>query len=553
MASTAAHGGDRRRGLARAGALAVGLCLVSGCAGSPGQGAGAAAAGGDRTLVFATGRQPDCLDPQVSPADITALIDRNIFDSLVRMTPDGEFEPWLARTWTISPDGRTYTFRLRPGVVFHDGTRLDAAAVKATLDHAVDPATKSQYAAGLISAYRRSEVVDPLTVRVRLKDRSTPFLQALSTAYLGIQSPASIREHAADLCVRPVGSGPFRFSDWTKNTSVVLHRNKRYAWEADGLAHQGPARLDSLVIRFITEEAARFGALTSGQADIIDEVPPAQVRNLETYEGLRSLRVESPGAVYALQLNSRSGPLADERVRHALLAAVDIERLVDAVQFGQFERAWSPLSPASFGYDKASEGSWPYDPEKAARLLDRAGWTGRDAQGYRTERGQRLRLLWPFAAQYQTGAGTLAQGIQAEAKKAGIDIDYVGQDTGTFGETIAKRDLDLYGTSFIRAEPDILRFFYASDQTHEEGGGNVFGVANPRLDEALNDAAHETDPKKRAREYATAQRLLLRHALVMPVYVPTKLVGAADRVRGLSFDAVGFPLFYDVRLQEASR
>ncbi|MFH9674959.1 ABC transporter substrate-binding protein [Streptomyces sp. NPDC017405] len=553
MTSTAGHVGVRRRGAVRAGAIALGLCLVSGCAGSPWQEAGSAAGGGDRTLVFATGRQPDCLDPAVSPADITALIDRNIFDSLIRMTPEGKFEPWLARTWAESPDGRTYTFKLRSGVVFHDGTRLDAAAVKATLDHVVAPATKSQYAAGLISAYRRAEVVDPLTVRVRLRHRSTPFLQALSTAYLGIQSPKAMRERAADLCVRPVGSGPFRFSRWSKNTDIVLHRNDRYDWAADGLAHEGPAHLGSLVIRFITEEAPRFGALTSGQADVIDEVPPAQVKNLDSYKSLRSLRVEAPGAVYALQLNSRTGPLADERVRQALLAAVDVEHLVEAVQFGQIKRAWSPLSPTTFGYDKASEGAWPYDPHKAARLLDRAGWTGRDAQGYRTKGGRRLRLVWPFAAQYQTGQGILAQGLQAEAKKAGIDIDYVGQDTGTFGETIAKRKLDLYGTSFIRAEPDILRFFYASDQTHEEGGGNVFGVANPRLGKALNSAARETDPAERAREYATAQRLLLRHALVMPVYVPTKLVGAADRVRGLSFDAVGFPLFYDVRLQEASR
>ncbi|MFF2813565.1 ABC transporter substrate-binding protein [Streptomyces sp. NPDC058000] len=542
----------RGRAAVRAAALALGLGLLAGCAGPAGP--DRAGAAGDGTLVFATGRQPDCLDPQVSPTDIAAVIDRNIFDSLVRMAPDGSFRPWLARTWTVSPDGRTYTFRLRPGVTFHDGTRLDATAVKATLDHAVAPTTKSQYAAGLVSAYQRAEVPDPLTVRVHLKARNTPFLQALSTAYLGIQSPASMSANAGGLCGHPVGSGPFRFVNWTKNSGVGLIRNDAYRWPAEGTAAHGAGRRPrALEIRFITEEASRFGALTSGQADVIDDVPPAQVKNLRSYPGLHSLSAAAPGAVYALLLNSRSGPLADERVRRALLACVDLDRLVKAVEFGQFPRAWSPIGPTTPGYDRSVVGTWRYDPAAAARLLDQAGWTGRDAEGYRTKDGTRLRLRWPYAAQYQTAANTLAQGIQAEAKKAGIDIAYVGEDTGTFGDTLARRTLDMYGTSFVRAEPDILRFFYASDQTHDRGGGNIFGVSDPELDRALHTAAHEAVPARRDREYATAQQLLLRKALVMPVYVPMKLVGAADRVRGLSFDPAGFPLLSDVRFQETSR
>ncbi|MFF7654290.1 ABC transporter substrate-binding protein [Streptomyces sp. NPDC007983] len=541
----------RRRAAALAAVLMTGVTSVSGCAGSPAAPPPGTAGGGE--LVFATGRQPDCLDPQVSPTDIAGLIDRNIFDSLVLMTPDRQFKPWLAHRWRISPDGLTYTFWLRDGVTFHDGSRLDAAAVKATLDHAVDPGTKSQYAAGLISAYREAQVVNDLTVRVRLKHPSTPFLQALSTPYLGIQSPKAIGENAGNLCVRPVGSGPFRMVSWTKNTSVVLRRNDAYRWAAPGLGHRGPVRLDSLVIRFITEEAARFGALTSGQADVIDEVPPVQAKNLRRYDELRYQRVRSPGAVYALQLNSRSGPLADLRVRRALLASIDLDRLVKAVYFGQYERAWSPLSPVSFGYDPSVSRSWPHDPERAARFLDAAGWHDRDSEGYRVRDGRRLRLIWPFAAQYQASANTLAQGIQAEAKKAGIEIDYVGQDTGAFGETIAHRRLDLYGTSFVRAEPDILRFFYASDQTHEQGGGNVFGVADPHLDRALNGAARSSDPRARERAYAAAQQILVDRALVLPVYVPAQLVGSADQVRGMTFDAVGFPLFYGVRLKEVRR
>lgn len=504
---------------------------------------------GGGTLTFATDQEPDCLDPQASALDVVDLVDRNMFDSLVTMTSDGEFHPWLAERWEVSPDGLAYTFHLRAGVTFHDGTPLDAAAVKATMDHAVDPATESRYADSLISGYTGATVVDDSTVTLHLSRPSAPFLQALSTAYLGIQSPKSIADDPDGLCDQPVGSGPFQFVRWDKSTSIEMKRNPEYDWGPATAEHSGAAHLDGLTIRFVTEDAVRFGALGSGQVDVIAGVPTGKFATLRSDSNLQHMNVENPGAVYTVYFNTDNGPLTDEKVRLALRHSVDLDALVRSVYSGQYARAWSPLSPTTPHHDGSLADSWEYDPDKANDLLDEAGWSQRDAEGYRTKDGTRLSLRWPHISdQERDQRGLVAQGIQSQAKQVGFEIEYNTVDHGTLGEAVVSRQLDLFDVSFTRADPDILRYFFGTDNTPDKDGGNVFGLAVPELNGWLTEGAASSDPSVRQRDYTQAQRYLVTHAIAMPVYVQTTLVGAANEVRGLSWDAQAYPLFYDVWL-----
>jgi peptide/nickel transport system substrate-binding protein len=504
------------------------------------------------TLTFATDSQPDCLDPAFSPVDVTALVDRNIFDSLVAMTPEGKAEPWLAEKWTMSPDGKTYRFTLKSGVTFHDGTPFNAEAVKASLDHVVDPKTKSAYAASLISGYTGATVIDDRTVEVSLAKPRASFLASLSTSYLGIQSPKSLRDNAANLCLQPVGSGPFKFVSWTKNADLQLTKNADYNWGSSLAKHTGAARLDGLTIKFIPEASVRFGTLTSGQAQVIGGVPPANVGTLQNSAELQLMRADAPGAVYAMHLNSVAGPLADERVRVALQRSLNIDPLVKSLYFGQYSRAWSLLGPTTVGYDKSTEGSWPYDPGMAGKLLDEAGWTARDADGYRTKDGKRLTLKWPYTAAFNRDQReVLGQGLQADAKKAGIELNYVSEDRGAYVKDILDRNADINGTSFVRAEPDILRYHLASDQLSGKGGGNVFHITDPQLDSWLNDAVASTDLPTRQRLYANVQQELNKRALNIPLYVPAYLLGASKKVHELSFEPNAYPVFYDAWLERA--
>ncbi|HEX7306835.1 ABC transporter substrate-binding protein [Lentzea sp.] len=538
------HPPVRSRLLAAAALLAV--TAMGGCA-APG---GAARA--DGVLTFSTGQQPDCLDPQVSPAGITALINRNVFDSLVEMTPDGRFEPWLARSWTIAPDGLAYTFQLRDDVKFHDGTPVNAAAVKATLDHAVDPKTKSFSAKNLISGYAGAEVTGEDVVTVRLSKPNSALMQALSTPNLGIQSPRSIEGNFANLCWAPVGSGPFSFVRWARNERISLTRNPAYAWGPPSAKHTGAAALNGIDFVFMSEAKVRFGALTSGQVDVSEAVEPANAKSLAADGTWQYFHNVEPGMVHYLLFNSTKGKLADERVRTALMRSADLDALVRTATFGQLDRAWSPLSPTTIHYDLSTVGSWQVDRDLAGRLLDEAGWTGRDEDGYRTKNGERLTISWPYNNATATHlVETLAQGIQAEAKKAGIEIVRQGRDLGTWTNDLLNGNMDMFNSSYSRNEPDVLRFFFATGSTAASGGANLFKINHPELDAWLVHANTTVDEKARADDYAKAQRYLIEHSLVMPIYVPAKLMGASPDVHGLRFDVSGSPLFYDVSLAGA--
>ncbi|NUU25719.1 MAG: ABC transporter substrate-binding protein [Streptomycetaceae bacterium] len=531
-------------------ALAAVLALAATACGTSGTTAGGSGPG--RRLTIALETEPDCLDPQVSAFDVTAAVGRNVYDSLVYQAEDGSLHPWLATAWDVSPDGLAYTFTLASGIVFHDGTPFTAEAVKATLDHTVAPATKSQYAAGLLTAYAGTDILDERTVRVRLKEPFVPLLQVLSTATLGIQSPTQLRDNAGKLCQAPVGTGPFTFRSWTRNREIVLDRNPAYQWGPPGAAHTGPARLAGLVIKTIPEAAVRYGSLTSGQIDILGTLPAAHVGDLKHSDDFRFLSYPQPGAVFSLFLNPYRAPFDDERVRTAFQRALRLDQLVDAIYSGRYQRAWNVLSPTTPGYSPALENTWPYDPDYAARLLDEAGWTERDADGYRTKDGKRLTVHWPYTAKFlRDQRDILGQGIQAEAKRAGIDLRFEAQDPGTYVKNALSKNADILAFSWTRAEPDILRSYFASDQTAQKGGSNTFGYNVPELDAWTHEAAANPDPAVRAADYDRVQRYVVEHAFVVPIYVPTYLAGTSDDVDGLVFDAQAYLRFYDASFKGA--
>jgi peptide/nickel transport system substrate-binding protein len=521
------------------------VCLaftVAACGGSTTSAASAPVSGG--VLTYATDQVPACLDPAVSPFDVAALIDRNIYDSLVSQGDDGSIHPWLATKWTISPDGKTYTFYLRPGVEFQDGTPLNAQAAAASLAHVVAKSTASEYASSLLGPFTGTTVVNSATIEVHLSQPYQPLLQALSTPYLGIQSAKALASDSeAQLCAHPVGSGPFSFVSWVKPTSVTLKRYAAYDWGAPTAAHVGPAYLSGLTFLFDTNDASRFGSLTSGQVNVIEDVPPVDVSTLKATSSLALLSRPQPGVPYMLELNTESGPLADERVREALMRSLNLTLLVNSIYFGQYQRAWSPLSPTTIDYDPSLANSWPYDPALANKLLDAAGWTGRNAAGYRTKDGKPLVLYWPASSPRQDRAD-LAQGIQAEAKQVGIDIDYVNVDIGTFYQALESQKLDIFDTSFIRDDPSMLDYFYNPNRTVPLGGANEWDLNVPELTAWLNNGTASSSAAARQQDYDNIQSYLIKDAIMIPVYVPTTLDGYQASVHGLSSSSDGTTEFY---------
>ncbi|MEV4096356.1 ABC transporter substrate-binding protein [Streptosporangium saharense] len=523
------------------------LALVAACSPGAGGTAGSGTGAGDAspraggTLRLAVEKEPECLDPHQSPTESARLLTRPIVDSLVYQDPQGKLHPWLAREWKVSADKLTYTFRLREGVTFTDGQRFDAAAVVANLDHVVDPKTKSLLASSLLAAYRSSKALDPLTAEVTLRRPDSGFLAALAQPNLGIESPVTLEGPASKLCAVVVGTGPFKSeTGFTSQKGIDYVRNPAYAWAPEG-TKSGPAPLERIEVTVVPDNSARLGALTSGQVDAVTGLAPASVGTLKSTPGFTLHTTRFPGANYSYWPNTEKGPLSDVNVRKALRAGVDWRQIVKNVYFGVYDGAQGPLSASTPGFDGSLAPAYGHDPAEANRLLDQAGWTGRDAEGYRTKDGRRLTLRHMWS---DPSVSNLAVQVQAAAKRLGVEIVEENLDGGTFVNRLLAGDYELIDTSFSSPGPDVLRVLFSAENipTPKRGiSNNMARYDDPRTEDAFRRALDAATQPEQFGVYAEVQRRITEDAAVLPVYSPLSVVAARDGVRDVRFNVDGSP------------
>ncbi|MFE3317474.1 ABC transporter substrate-binding protein [Nocardia sp. NPDC059195] len=528
------------------------IVLVTACASESGTRShpiGEAVQGG--VLRFATNSGPGgCIDPHQSPADIAGFIARPIVDSLVALNADGTLAPWLATEWAVSEDQLTYSFTLRDDVTFSNGEKFDGNAVKANLDRIVDPATKSQLAANTIVTYAGTDVIDETHIEVKFSEPNSAFLPSVASAYLGIQAPSTFADGTDALCTKIVGSGPFTSDEgYVLNRGIDYVRNDDYDWAPGNADHTGQAYLDGISIQEITEESSRLGALTSNQIDAIASVPPVNVEQLRNTEGFEVDTAAAPGGNYNYYPNNQSGPFANPVLREAFRIGIDWKTVVDKLYFGVFQPAKNTLSPSTVGYDETSESSGGYDEERANALLDQAGWTERDSEGYRVKDGSRLVVDHPYLREYtREQRDTLLEQIQAGAKKLGIDHRIRNVTIDQYMADLYVGGYDILDFSWQRASPDALRTLTDSaniPSPPDTYGTNLARYSNPEVDAALATALAETDLVAQSEHYATAQRRISSDNAVFPVYVFNYALGRSGKVQGIRFEPQAFPTFYD--------
>jgi peptide/nickel transport system substrate-binding protein len=532
--------------------LAVAACGQSKPESTAANGGAAAAPVAGGTLRFAINTETNCLDPHQSPADVAGFFTRPILDSLVALGSDGTIYPWLATKWSVSKDQKTYSLTLRDDVTFSNGEKFDAAAVKANLDHIVAPTTKSQLAAGTIAAYTGTTVVDPTHVKVAFSRPSSRFLETAATAYLGIEAPSTLKQSPDKLCAKVVGSGPF-VSDagYLPQKGISYVKNPKYAWGPGNAKHQGAAHLDAIDVSIITENSSRLGALTSGQIDAIASVPPVNVKQLKGNDAFQIQTVQAPGGNYNYYPNTQKGVFADVRVREAFRAGIDWQTIVNKLYFGVFTPAKGPLSVATVGYDRSVESAYSYDPAKANALLDQAGWSARDAEGYRTKDGKRLVLTHPFLKAYvREQRDVLADQIQAAAKQIGIEVKNENVDINAYLKRAGEGDYDLGDFSWQRASPDALRTLFSKANIATGGGfgTNLGRYDNPAVEQELTAALATDDKAQQTTFYAQAQQQITKDAAVFPVYAFSYVLGSTSKLHGVEFEPQAYPIFYDAWL-----
>jgi len=498
--------------------------------------------GGDLTFALAT--SPDSLDPHRSGLAVAVRAIRTIHDSLVAQLPDNTIKPWLATEWTISPDGLSYTFKLRKDVVFHDGTPFNAEAVKYNFDRILDPETKAANAAALLQPYESSEVIDEYTVKLNLATPSTAFLGNLSQALLGIVSPTAAKKYGDQLGKNPVGSGPFKFVHWQENAEIKVERNPDYKWAPDLVTNKEAPFLDSIAFKIVPEEATRIGSVQSKQVLAAETVPPQNILTLKSDPNFQLLQTNTEGLPYTLFFNLDRAPWNELKARKAVQLAVDVDLIVKTLYLGTYDRAWGPLTPNTFGYDKSLENSYGPDLEKANQLLDELGWK-KGADGVREKDGKKLTLHYVDGTPNREKRNDIAVIVQQQLKQVGIAVEIeITKDTRTVVYT--NGGYDLYGNSQVNSDPTALFPFY---HTPAPGGRpTLTRLSDPEIDSLLEQGRVESDEVKRAEIYKKIQHYVIDNALTLPIYVFPYTVAAANSVQGLVFDSLGYPLFNDVTL-----
>ncbi|MGD8196120.1 ABC transporter substrate-binding protein [Herbiconiux sp. P18] len=546
----------RSHALSLVGFATASALLLAGCSAGNDSAAPASTPVSGGTLTYATGfGEPTCLDPHVGGNMPQALVGTNVLESLFSQDDTGAIVPWLAESGEPSADGLSWDVTLRDGITFTDGTPMDAAAVVANVEHMKDPATASSTAILALGKVTKVEAVSPTVARFELSEPDSALLESLAQTWLAMESPAGLARGMDANCEAPIGTGPFVFSEWVKQDHVTLTRNDDYRSAPAGAAHEGPAYLSEIVWRFIPDPATRFAALQSGEVDAIDEMQPDNVVAASAEgTGLGVLTGALPGASIRLELNSGYAPFDDERVRKAFIASADVNPGIQSLFFGTVERSYSVLSSTT-PFGASFEEDYAIDTDKANDLLDEAGWTTRDSEGYRTKDGERLTVDFPVSTNQSIPAEvSLFEQIQATTKAVGFDVELHPMDLSSWYAALASWDFGVTSAIYTKNSADVLRILYDSDNIQPAPSGyhpNHSHVSIPELDDAVRTAGQTSSSDERAELYEKAQKILADGAFVLPLYDHLQKIGYRDQVQGLSLlPTLQIPYFGDAWIAE---
>ncbi|MFE0015429.1 ABC transporter substrate-binding protein [Mesorhizobium sp. NPDC059054] len=448
-------------------------------------------------LVLGMVLEPPHLDPTAgAAAAIREVTYANIFEGLTRIGPNGEVLPDLAESWTISEDGKVYTFKLHTGVKFHDGSDFDASDVKFSLDRArAENAQNAQKQ--LFAAIDTVDVVDPTTVKVTLKQPQGSFLYNMGWGDAVIVAPESAETNKE----KPIGTGPFKFQNWAKGSSVTLVKSDNYWGE--------PVYLDKAEFRFIPDASAAVPAMLSGDVQAFPNMPTSDSLSQFQSDPRFKVVVGSTEGETILAMNNGKPPFDQLKVRQAVSYALDRKAIIDGASEGLGQPIGSHMSPSSKDYVDLT-GTYPHDPAKAKELLKEAGLEG----------GTKVTLKLPPPPYARLGGEIIA----SQLRDVGIEAEIVPVEWAQWlDQVFTKKDYDLTIVSHV--EPNDIGIYARKDY--------YFNYQNPEFNKVIEELDLTADEGKRKELLGKAQKILADDAVVGFLFELPK-VGVWDaKIEGL--------------------
>ncbi len=475
----------------------------------------------------------------------------HVTDKLVYVDADGKVSPWIAVRWEQNDSATEFTLHLKSGVTFSDGTPLDAAAVVANLDiwyagrkkEGINPI-------GLFpKTYDRAEAVDASTVKVIFKKPTLGFIPTLGYHGSILISPKTIAQPApqqADLS-KTSGSGPYLVSSWKEGDFVKLVKRKDYNWGPPAVGHTGPAYLDSITYKLVSEPSLRVASVQSGQADVAYNASPQELQSLKA-DGFTIATPRYLGFVNGWAVNTKLAPYDDVKVRQALQAGINRQEIIDTVYTPDWKLAASFIQSNVPGATDHSD-LLAYNPDRAEKLLDEAGWI-KGAGGIRAKDGKQLSLTI-YSNPYLATSKSIDELIAQQLGKIGWKVDIRAYDVVTFGQKVA------FGGPAVAAY-EVTRSFIdagtvAGILTNANNGENWFALdeRDQRINELRDKIASAGSAEIRAPLLDELQKYVLEQGYFIPrTQIVQRIYVQSPKLKGETYNGVAYASYYTATITD---
>lgn len=534
-------------------ASVAGMLALSGCAAGnatqPDEGAARVAGG---TVVYGHQQEPACV---YGGWIEQAYLSYQVLDNLLSLDENHEIVPWLAQTWEVSDDQLSWTFTLKDGVSFTDGTPVNAEAIAYNFDY-WSTGGNGTAAVWLGGYYSSSEVIDDLTVKVTLAKPYPLFAQNLTQAYFGIQSQVALETRTdEENCTSPIGSGAFTVGEWNRGQNITLIRNDEYTSPPANARHDGPAYVEKVDWKFIPDATTRVSALRAGETDAIYDVPAIEWAGVDA-EGYELLKYITPGRPQQITFNTAKGVFVDEDLRKAFVYSLDREAIVETIGKGVIPYEGNgAVSQATPGYSEKAADEYTFDLDKANDLLDKAGWEKRDGDGYRVKDGATLEVRFPYAAGRTINAdgAAILQGIQQQAKAAGFKVDLIPipPSAAASGQYSGVDGYDISVGYWTAVNAGIQYINWRQDLPESPNLWNQAFYNDPALEDLIVRANSALDLAEQNALYAEAQEYIADRALSVGVYVRLSTLAVDTHLKDVWQEtSQGGPVFHDAYFVE---